>query len=299
MRNVGVFAHVDHGKTTLVERMLVYAAAIRRPGEVHDGNTTMDYLPQEMARGITINAAATTIPWAGHEINLIDTPGHIDFTAEVERSARVLDAAVVVVDAVSGVQAQTLRVWAQCERYGIPALVLINKMDRDGADFARALASLRSRLATAAAFVPANIPLILPGADRVFAGVSDPIALQTLTFGGEYGEVVAAADASADTRVLAARSALIDALMDADDAFVDVLLEHDGYEDDVARVPAAAMTAALAAEGAGDAAGAGAAYNPMEEGAGDEEDEEYEDGDDGGGAVKDGDSERKKAKLAR
>ncbi|KNC50479.1 translation elongation factor G [Thecamonas trahens ATCC 50062] len=227
MRNVGIFAHVDHGKTTVVERMLLYTNLVRRPGEVHDGNATMDYLPQEMARGITINAAAITLPWREHEINVIDTPGHVDFTAEVERSARVLDGAVLVVDAVSGVQAQTLRVWAQCEKYGIPTVVFVNKMDREGADFGAAVASLRERLGSDASFVPVHAPVVSGDMHREFRAVRDLVSMKELTFGGEWGEEVTPGCARESADMAAARLGLVDELVGLDDAFLDALLEAD------------------------------------------------------------------------
>jgi len=137
VRNIGVLAHVDAGKTTTTERMLYYAGKVRALGNVDSGDTTTDFLKQERERGITIASAAITFAWDGHRINLVDTPGHIDFTVEVERSLRVLDGAVVVVDAVSGVQAQTRTVWKQCETYGVPRIVFVNKMDRIGASLDR------------------------------------------------------------------------------------------------------------------------------------------------------------------
>ena len=257
MRNVGVFAHVDHGKTTLVERMLVYSRSIAAPGEVHDGNTIMDYLPQEMARGITINAAATTLPWRDSEINLIDTPGHVDFTAEVERSARVLDGAILVVDAVAGVQAQTANVWAQTERYDIPTLVFVNKMDREGADYLSALDSLRSRLSASTHFVPVSLPVLDSSHDRAFAGVTDIVDMVSLSFGGEYGESVAVSDIPEGGKqweaMLDARRELIDTLMDVDDVFVEHLLTaqeeespEGAFEDNPTVVSPAALKSALA-----------------------------------------------------
>jgi len=136
IRNIGIIAHIDAGKTTTTERMLYYSGYIKRVGEVHDGNTIMDFMPQERERGITIKSAAITLPWANHIINLVDTPGHVDFTIEVERSVRVLDGAVALYDAVSGVEAQSETVWGQATRYGVPRVAFANKMDRDGASYA-------------------------------------------------------------------------------------------------------------------------------------------------------------------
>jgi small GTP-binding protein len=134
-RNIGIMAHIDAGKTTVTERILFLTQKIHAMGEVHDGDTTMDYLEEERKRGITIQSAATSCEWNGHSINIIDTPGHVDFTAEVERSLRVLDGAIAVFDAVSGVEAQSETVWRQANRYGVPRICFINKMDRVGADF--------------------------------------------------------------------------------------------------------------------------------------------------------------------
>lgn len=146
LRNIGVIAHIDAGKTTLTERFLYYSEKIHRMGEVHDGTATMDYLPEEQERGITITSACTTCRWKDHDINIIDTPGHVDFTIEVERSLRVLDGAVGVFCAVGGVEPQSETVWRQSQRFNVPKLAFINKMDRVGADFERVLGDIRSRL---------------------------------------------------------------------------------------------------------------------------------------------------------
>src|SRR5947208_16222726 len=138
-RNIGIMAHIDAGKTTTTERILFYTGRSHKIGEVHDGAATMDWMEQERERGITITSAATTTEWRGHTIQLIDTPGHVDFTVEVERSLRVLDRAVAVLDAVRGVEPQTETVWRQADKYGVPRIVFVNKMDRVGADFDRCL----------------------------------------------------------------------------------------------------------------------------------------------------------------
>src|SRR5512136_841853 len=156
VRNIGIIAHIDAGKTTATERCLFYAGMTHRIGEVHDGDTVMDFLEDERERGITISAAATTFLWNDHQINLIDTPGHIDFTAEVERSLRVLDGAVVIFSAVEGVQPQSETVWHQADRYSVPRLAFVNKLDRAGADHERVLAQIEKRLGARAAFV--NLP---------------------------------------------------------------------------------------------------------------------------------------------
>ena len=145
-RNIGIIAHIDAGKTTTTERILFYTKKIHRMGEVHEGAATMDYMPQEQERGITITAAATTCFWLDHRINIIDTPGHVDFTAEVERSLRVLDGGVVVFDAVAGVEPQSETVWRQANKYNVPRICFVNKMDRIGADFWRTVEMIRERL---------------------------------------------------------------------------------------------------------------------------------------------------------
>src|SRR5467141_799964 len=146
VRNIGIMAHIDAGKTTTTERILFYAGRIHKMGEVHEGAATMDWMVQEKERGITITSAATTANWRDHAINIIDTPGHVDFTVEVERSLRVLDGAVAVFDAVAGVEPQSETVWRQADRYGVPRICFINKMDRVGADFFRTLDMIKDRL---------------------------------------------------------------------------------------------------------------------------------------------------------
>src|SRR5439155_9950587 len=145
-RNIGIMAHIDAGKTTTTERILFYTGVVHRMGEVHEGGATMDWMEQEKERGITITSAATTCIWRDTTINIIDTPGHVDFTVEVERSLRVLDGAVAVFDAVAGVEPQTETVWRQANKYGVPRMCFINKMDRIGADFHRCVEMIRDRL---------------------------------------------------------------------------------------------------------------------------------------------------------
>src|SRR5262252_6761597 len=168
IRNIGIVAHIDAGKTTTTERILFYTGRTHRLGEVDEGSATMDWMVQERERGITITSAATTCQWRGHSINIIDTPGHVDFTAEVERSLRVLDGAVVILSAVEGVQPQSETVWRQADRYGVPRVVFINKMDRTGADFFRTLGMIRDRLEAKA--VPVQLPI---GAEDGFQGIVD------------------------------------------------------------------------------------------------------------------------------
>jgi len=170
-RNIGIMAHIDAGKTTVTERILFLSEKIHRTGEVHDGKATMDFLEEEQKRGITIQSAATSVEWKGHEVNIIDTPGHVDFTAEVERSLRVLDGAVAVFDAVQGVEAQSETVWRQADRYGVPRICLINKMDRVGADFDKAVQSIIDRLGANPVVI--QMPV---GIEKEFKGIIDLVA---------------------------------------------------------------------------------------------------------------------------
>src|SRR5881396_1308059 len=176
-RNIGIMAHIDAGKTTLTERILFYTGRIHRVGEVHEGAATMDWMEQERERGITITSAATTCFWRDHRINIIDTPGHVDFTVEVERSLRVLDGAVAVFCAVGGVEPQSETVWRQADKYNVPRVAFVNKMDRVGADFANVLQMMRDRLG--AKPVPVQIPIVL--ADQ-FIGAVDLIEMQAVTY---------------------------------------------------------------------------------------------------------------------
>src|SRR3954451_7185026 len=169
-RNIGIIAHIDAGKTTTTERILFYTGRIHRPGEVHEGAATMDWMVQERERGITITAAATTCSWDGHRINIIDTPGHVDFTVEVERSLRVLDGGVVVFDAVAGVEPQSETVWRQADRYNVPRICFINKMDRTGSNFWGTVEQIKERLG--ANPLPIQLPI---GQEGGFQGIVDLI----------------------------------------------------------------------------------------------------------------------------
>jgi elongation factor G len=226
-RNIGVVAHIDAGKTTVSERFLFYAGRIHKIGEVHDGEAQMDWMPQERERGITITAAATTIDWRGHEIHLIDTPGHVDFTIEVERSLRVLDGAVVVFCGVSGVEPQSETVWRQADGFRVPRLAFVNKMDRAGADFAAVVEEIRTRLG--AKPVPIQLPI---GAEDQFAGVVDLVSGKALYFSGEEDEAPREDDvpASMADAVAAARERLIEAAADFDDAIATAFLEGQPIE---------------------------------------------------------------------
>jgi elongation factor G len=241
LRNIGVIAHIDAGKTTLTERILFYAGKIHRMGEVHDGTATMDYLPEEQERGITITSACTTCFWAGHQINIIDTPGHVDFTIEVERSLRVLDGAVGVFCAVSGVEPQSETVWLQSEHYHVPKLAFVNKMDRPGADFPAVLKSMRERLGAAPLAI--QVPL---GAGADFAGVVDLVRMEKLSFPGDIVERGPLSQADLD---LAGpwREKLLEALSEYDDALMESYLGGNAIatEDIVAVIRKATLSRGL------------------------------------------------------
>src|SRR5574344_2582372 len=166
VRNIGIMAHIDAGKTTTTERILYYTGVNRKLGETHDGSATMDYMEQERERGITITSAATTAVWKGHQINIIDTPGHVDFTAEVERSLKVLDGSVAVFSAREGVQPQSEKVWRQADKYSVPRMIFVNKMDRPDANFFRVVDKIKTRLGSNA--VPIQIPI---GVSETFKGI--------------------------------------------------------------------------------------------------------------------------------
>jgi elongation factor G len=223
IRNIGIIAHIDAGKTTLSERMLFYSRKIHRMGEVHDGAATMDYMPEEQERGITIMSACTTCQWGDNTINLIDTPGHVDFTIEVERSLRVLDGAVGVFCAVGGVEPQSETVWRQSEDFGVPKIAFINKVDRLGADFEAVLDAMRQRLQANA--VALTIPM---GQGEDFSAVLDLVNEQTLAFDQvDQGQTVHRAPFTAEEAALAApwREILLEKLAEADETFVDLYLE--------------------------------------------------------------------------
>ena len=223
VRNIGIIAHIDAGKTTTTERILFYTGTIHKMGTVDEGNTTMDWMPQEQERGITITAAATTCFWGEHRINLIDTPGHVDFTVEVERSLKVLDGAVVVLCGCSGVQPQTETVWRQADRYKVPRIVFINKMDRLGADFDRVLGEMYDRLGAHAAAI--QIP---DGAEDKFKGIFDLVDEQYLTYEDAEGLVLKKMTIPEDwkEKVKKYRRILIEKLSDVDDGIMEKFLEE-------------------------------------------------------------------------
>src|SRR3954465_9340986 len=234
VRNLGVVAHIDAGKTTVSERFLFHSGKIHKGGEVHDGETEMDWMEQERERGITITAAATTFEWKKHEIHLIDTPGHVDFTSEVERSLRVLDGAVVVFCGVAGVQPQSETVWHQADKFKVPRLAFINKLDRVGASFGAVVADVRDRLGANA--VPIQLPI---GAEDGFSGAIDLVRMKAFMFTGDVTDTPDVTDIPGELAGAAAdaRDSLIQSLADLDDAIAVKYLE--GQDIPVAEIDAA------------------------------------------------------------
>jgi elongation factor G len=232
VRNLGVVAHIDAGKTTVTERFLFYSGRIHKIGEVHEGATQMDWMPEERERGITITAAATTFPWRGHEMHLIDTPGHVDFTIEVERSLRVLDGAVVVFSAVDGVEPQSETVWHQADKFKVPRVAFINKMDRVGADWQNVIEQMKSRLGTRPA--PLQIPI---GFEDGFRGVVDLVTMKTLVFSGHEDEAPEEGELDGDLKVEAetAREHLIEILADVDDSIAEKYLAGEAIDAETLR----------------------------------------------------------------
>ena len=224
-RNIGIMAHIDAGKTTTTERILYYTGRTHKIGEVHEGAATMDWMAQEQERGITITSAATTCEWRNHRINIIDTPGHVDFTVEVERSLRVLDGAVAVFDSVAGVEPQSETVWRQADRYRVPRIAYVNKMDRMGANFERSVETMRDRLNANA--IPVHLPI---GAEAEFAGMVDLVTMTAITYEDDLGTKVNEGPIPDDMIVAAqtARETLIEALADYDDELAEAYL--DGQE---------------------------------------------------------------------
>ncbi|MGD9154471.1 MAG: elongation factor G [Bacillota bacterium] len=222
VRNIGIMAHIDAGKTTTTERILFYTGKVHRMGEVHDGAATMDWMVQEQERGITITSAATTCEWMGYNINIIDTPGHVDFTVEVERSLRVLDGAVAVFCSVGGVEPQSETVWRQADKYGVPRIAFINKMDRIGADFYRGVDMIKTRLG--ANPVPIQLPI---GAEDHFQGVVDLIAEKAIIYTDDLGTHSESTAIPEDMREIVAdyRTRMIDAVAEFDDAMMERYLE--------------------------------------------------------------------------
>ncbi|MDF1536861.1 MAG: elongation factor G [bacterium] len=222
LRNIGIIAHIDAGKTTTTERILYYSGKIHKMGEVDQGSAQMDWMPQEQQRGITITSAATTCVWNGHTINIIDTPGHVDFTAEVERSLRVLDGAVVIFCSVGGVQPQSEKVWRQAEKYRVPRIVFVNKMDRIGANPEKVLEDISETLG--ALPLPVQMPV---GAESGFEGVVDLVTMKQLAWTGDEGKGVEVNDISEGIAPLAEKwkERLLEGLSEADDRVMELYLE--------------------------------------------------------------------------
>jgi elongation factor G len=229
MRNIGIMAHIDAGKTTTTERILFYTKKVHRLGEVHDGTATMDWMPQEQERGITITAAATTCTWKDHRINIIDTPGHVDFTIEVERSLRVLDGAVAVFCAVGGVEPQSETVWRQADRYHVPRVAYINKMDRVGADFMAVVEEIRQKLKANA--VPIQIPI---GAEDKYIGLVDLVRMKAYTWAsGSSSDTFAEAAIPSELQeeVAAARAKLMDEVTAVDDSLAEKFIMEEAISE--------------------------------------------------------------------
>lgn len=228
IRNIGIISHIDAGKTTTTERILYYAGLIHRMGEVHDGNTVTDWMDQERERGITITSAAVSCTWRGHRVNIIDTPGHVDFTVEVERSLRVLDGAVAIFDSVGGVEPQSETVWKQAERYHVPRIAYVNKMDRVGADFHNVVAMMREKLG--ARPVPVQLPI---GAEDRFEGIIDLVRMKAYhypedTLGAQPVEIEIPPAYIDDAQVY--RDEMLEAACDHDEALMEQMLEEKELE---------------------------------------------------------------------
>ncbi|MFL5914008.1 MAG: elongation factor G, partial [Gaiellaceae bacterium] len=224
VRNIGIMAHIDAGKTTTTERILYYTGRTHKMGEVHEGAATMDWMAQEQERGITITSAATTAFWRDHRINIIDTPGHVDFTVEVERSLRVLDGAVAVFDAVAGVQPQSETVWRQADKYNVPRIAFINKMDRTGADFFKSVQSMVDRLGAKA--VPIQLPV---GTEDAHRGVVDVIDMRAITWSDDLGANMEVGEIPVELAEQASEyhHQVIDAVADHDDELMGAYLEDE------------------------------------------------------------------------
>ncbi|HSD80787.1 MAG TPA: elongation factor G [Solirubrobacteraceae bacterium] len=222
-RNIGIMAHIDAGKTTTTERILYYTGRTYKIGEVHEGAATMDWMEQEQERGITITSAATTAEWKSHRINIIDTPGHVDFTVEVERSLRVLDGAIALFDSVAGVEPQSETVWRQADKYSVPRIAFINKMDRIGADFERAVTTMHDRLGANA--VPVQLPI---GAESEFQGIVDLVGMKAIVYKDDLGKEFDVVDIPAELADAAevAREHLLEEVSHYDDELVELILEE-------------------------------------------------------------------------
>ena len=228
-RNIGIMAHIDAGKTTTTERILYYTGKIHKIGETHDGGAQMDWMEQEQERGITITSAATTAQWKGHRVNIIDTPGHVDFTVEVERSLRVLDGAVALLDAQSGVEPQTETVWRQATTYGVPRIVFVNKMDKMGADFEYSLSTLHDRLQANA--VAMQVPI---GAEDAFTGIVDVVHKKAYIYKNDLGTEIEETEIPEEYKEKAEEyyTALVEAVADHDEDIMNAYLEGEEIDED-------------------------------------------------------------------
>ena len=228
-RNIGIMAHIDAGKTTTTERILYYTGKIHKIGETHDGGAQMDWMEQEQERGITITSAATTAQWKGYRVNIIDTPGHVDFTVEVERSLRVLDGAVALLDAQSGVEPQTETVWRQASTYGVPRIVFINKMDKLGADFEYSLSTLHERLQANA--VAMQVPI---GSEENFRGIVDIVHKKAYLYQNDLGTEIEEIDIPEEYQDKADQyyETLVESLADVDESIMEAYLEGEEIPED-------------------------------------------------------------------
>ena len=243
LRNIGIMAHIDAGKTTTTERILYLTGITHKIGETHDGESQMDWMAQEQERGITITSAATTCHWKGYRLNIIDTPGHVDFTIEVQRSLRVLDGAVALIDAQAGVEPQTETVWRQANEYKVPRMICANKMEKMGADFYYSLKTIKDRLGANAA------PIMLPiGAEDNFTGYVDLVEMKAFEYDGTDKQELKEIEIPADMKDKASeyRTKLIEAVVEFDDALMEKYLE--GEEFTVAELKDAIRKATLAVE---------------------------------------------------
>ncbi len=242
IRNIGIMAHIDAGKTTTTERILFYTGKVHRMGEVHEGSATMDWMVQEQERGITITSAATTCHWRDHHINIIDTPGHVDFTIEVERSLRVLDGAVAVFCSVGGVEPQSETVWRQADHYRVPRIAFINKMDRTGADFYRVIQTIRDKLGALA--VPVQLPI---GAEENFRGIIDLVEERAIYYLDDLGakQVVEEIPAEMREEAAAARDKLLETLAEFDEGLLEKYLSGAAISPDEIRKVLRAATVAV------------------------------------------------------
>src|SRR5690554_923514 len=240
VRNIGIIAHIDAGKTTTTERILYYTGRIHRMGETHEGAATMDHMAQEKERGIIITAAATSAQWKDHQINILDTPGHIDFTAEVQRSLRVLDGGIVVFDAVAGVEPQSETVWRQADQYGVPRICFINKMDRVGASYENTLKSIRDRLG--ANPIAVQLPI---GSEAGFKGVVDLFTERAMIWEDDLGREPRETEIPPDLRQQAAemRARMIEQIAELDEELTLKYLE--GEEISIEELKAGLRSAVL------------------------------------------------------